>query len=122
MLKAKVEGPFTVYRVLPRVAVSFSDTSLVSLDVGGNLLTYEMDLSLDFFVFFRDLVSVTVLSAMYIPLLHSYNLTLNAHIRDHAFHCTYVGTCLVLVFRQCVCVCVCVVCVCVRVRAAFEKN
>ena len=75
MLKAKVEEPFTVYRVLPRVAVSLSDTSLVSLDVGGNLLTYEMDLSLDFFVFFRDLVSVTVLSAMYIPLLHSYNLT-----------------------------------------------
>ena len=76
MLKAKVEEPFTIYRVLPRVAVSLSDTSLVSLDVGGNLLTYEIDLSLDFFVFFRDLVSVTVLSAMNIPLLHPYNLTL----------------------------------------------
>lgn len=62
MLTAKVEEPFTVYRVLPRAAVALSDTSLMSLDVGGNLLTYEVDLSLEFFDFFRDLVCCHCLS------------------------------------------------------------
>ena len=42
--------PFTIYGVLQSVAVTLSDASLVLLDVGGNLL---VDLSLDFFVFFR---------------------------------------------------------------------
>lgn len=51
-----MEEPFTIFTVLPRSPVPFVDSALQSLSVGGNLLTFEMNSSVDFFKFFRDLV------------------------------------------------------------------
>ena len=55
-----MEEPFTVYQVLPRSAVPFGDGALSSLDVGGGVLTTEVDSSVEFFKFFRDLVCCKV--------------------------------------------------------------
>jgi hypothetical protein len=51
-----MEEPFTIFKVMPREPIPLSDTTLVSLNVGGNLLTHEVDRSIDFFEFFQNLV------------------------------------------------------------------
>lgn len=57
MAKCKLDEPFTIYRVLPRAPIPFSDTTtLASLDVDGSLLTHELNRDVDFFEFFRGLV------------------------------------------------------------------
>ena len=56
MLKAKLEEPFIIYRVLPRSATPLSEACIGSLDISGNALTCEEDSSLDFVNFFMSLV------------------------------------------------------------------
>ena len=45
-----------MYQVLPRVAIPFANSALLSLGIGGGVLAVEADTSTDFFKFFRDLV------------------------------------------------------------------
>ena len=45
MLKAKLEEPFIIYRVLPRSAIPLSEACIGSLDISGNVLTCEEDSS-----------------------------------------------------------------------------
>ena len=60
-----MEEPFTIFQVLPRVAVLFSDGTLLSLGVGGRVLAVEVDAGADFFQFFRDLVCCWFDSVLY---------------------------------------------------------
>ena len=61
MLKAKLEEPFIIYRVLPRSAIPLSEAFIGSLDISGNVLTCEENSSLDFVNFFYDLGMLLIL-------------------------------------------------------------
>ncbi len=56
MLRGGLEEPFTVYQVLPRSPILFSDQTILRLNLGGSLLTVVVEPTVDFFSFFRDLV------------------------------------------------------------------
>lgn len=58
--KGQMEEPFTIFKVMPREPIPLSDAALVSLDVGGNLLTHEVDRNSNFFDFFHNLVCGSV--------------------------------------------------------------
>lgn len=63
MVKAKAEEPFTVYRMMPRMPVPFSNCCLQTSGVSGNLLILERDSSADFFEFFGGLRDPVVVAS-----------------------------------------------------------